>query len=401
MGPRALRCFVSAVALAAITLPVRRARANTELVAYDGRSVGMGASGLITNGAALYQNPAQLDGTKHLAVTLVVTPVFAQGTAPLDQDNVNLTTDVVVAPVGLLGANVRVLDRLTLGIAAYPSGASGSKLHDLAGDERRATTATTEAAVGAAFAILPTLSIGAAWRVVHAHEQISNFLVSSADVSGTSYVGGHVGLYWRPTSRVRLGFAWRSKVVVDVDGPLTAAGVSTNVTTQLATPHTFKLGAEWSFLDERLILAMGMGYYLYSDSNDVQTISATLFGQHVSAPIYAKWHDSVAGVIGGEYWITPHVPVRFGIGTAHSATPHDRPAPFTSPPGWFKSFSTGTGLRLEHWDFDVGANYAFASDTVENPTQDPPTVFGAAAQRNAGTYALTIFALALSGTYRF
>jgi hypothetical protein len=96
------------------------------------------------------------------------------------------------------------------------------------------------------------------------------------------------------------------------------------------------------------------------------------------------------------------VPVRAGVAVTRSATPYAKPDPFFPPPGWITSLATGTGLRLEHWQFDLGVAYSFDSANVTSPVQDPPQLGGiAAAPRYSGVYSFRDVLVSVAGTFMF
>src|SRR5690348_16349668 len=113
---RSTRAALAAVAL--LLLP-RLALANTDVVVLsDGRSVGMGGVGIAGNdtGSASFHNPAGLAAVHDFTGTATFTPLGTRLWGPFPDPSsgqpVTRTSNTVLAPLGLLGAGVRLHERV-------------------------------------------------------------------------------------------------------------------------------------------------------------------------------------------------------------------------------------------------------------------------------------------------
>jgi hypothetical protein len=308
-----MRRIGSVLAFGLIAMWARAAGANTEIDAYDARSLGMSGAGMVVNGAALFQNPAAMDATEHLAATGIVAPLVAWGRAPLTGNYVSSSTGPVAAPLFLLGANVRLTDRIVIGAAAFPTAAYGASFPQKGTSNAEVSGASYAAALGASFAILPNLALGAALNAGWLSEHLENYEGTTGDVSGHTFLGGQLGIYWHPLPNLRFGLAWRAKEVTQLSGSATLAGTPVTLSTQAATPHSFKAGTELGLLDERLTLGVELAYWMYADAASTEPLTVSVNGQAFRplTTVY-DWNDSYAGAVGGELWITRQVPVRAG-----------------------------------------------------------------------------------------
>jgi hypothetical protein len=148
------------------------------------------------------------------------------------------------------------------------------------------------------------------------------------------------------------------------------------------------LGAAWSALDRRLLVAMDLAYSMYANATQDLTIveQYPTGAKTTTAPL--DWIDSYAAGLGVEGRVHELVALRAGYGITRSRTAPDAASYFFSPPGWLHSFHAGAGLRLANWDFDLGGYYEFGSKEV-----DPNRI------ANPGRYAIHGFAGVLSITF--
>jgi hypothetical protein len=131
------------------------------------------------------------------------------------------------------------------------------------------------------------------------------------------------------------------------------------------TPHSFRLGADLTLLDETLIVALDARYMLYSLSHEEVTTTLERDGMSMSSAMPLRWNDSFGIMLGAEYLIAPAIPVRLGYNLTPSATPAETASPFLPVPPLLHGFSAGIGLRRDRLDLDFAVIYAIASGEVE------------------------------------
>src|SRR5262245_34004004 len=108
--------FASAISLSSLVF------ATTEPPSpHDARSVGMGSTGVASthNGAAMFHNVAALHEVEKLAITLSASPTKIDQSSPLTGPDSEVDADSTWIPLFLVGAALRVHERVVVGLAAY------------------------------------------------------------------------------------------------------------------------------------------------------------------------------------------------------------------------------------------------------------------------------------------
>jgi long-subunit fatty acid transport protein len=428
------------------------ARANPELPAmYDARSVAMGGTGTaFLQGASggVYHNPALLDGVGKLDVALTAAPFIPQVSAPLAQPGTvtptsQTDTESTVIPLFLLGAAVRVHERVTIGLGAYVLSGVGAEYKNVGILDAAATppnarddfndlklqVAVFEAALPVSVRITDKLSVGAAWRAAYT-SLATTMVVPNAlagpgvvnrvdqELSGFSLLGASFGIQYRPIKRLSLGLSYRTKMSMDLDGetdiegnaapPMVPTAVVTNASTtsQWNTPHQLRLGSALSLLDERLLLALEGRVQFYHEANKSLDSSVDLGGQPLMAIIPMSrlessqrlaWKDAYSAQLGAEYWVLRMFAVRAGFNIGNSASNPKYVSAFAPTPGPLYSVTAGVGLRFPHWEAGVAGSYQRGSTNIKaSDIATGPN--GPVAP--AGRYEGNLFVIALSASYR-
>jgi long-chain fatty acid transport protein len=365
----------------------------------DGRSNAMGGVGVATNdyASAPYHNPAGLASIESFGLTVTAMPVFAELEGPFP----NLATgqpeqhesEPIFAPLGAVGAGYRVHEKVVVGLAAFVPSAFGANYKGAAlGRDASAHAFAAEFQLPAAVALTEDLSVGAAYRVTFARLSLEvpdvlpplTIVDSETTMTGFDFTGFSVGARYRVSEAVRIGVAYRNKVVVDVDGERTYSNGAppSEQSSEFPLPHTFKVGTEFRLLDQKLTLAVDGAYWVYSDSHDESP-------ENMRA---RAWDDSIGGSLGIEYWVSEQIPARGGFTLSSSATNAGSAMPFGIPPGLIWAVTAGTGIKLGSVDLDAAVAYqAYAGETVS--AADNPT--------GAGDYSGRAIIATLSGNFRF
>jgi long-subunit fatty acid transport protein len=360
--------------------------------AIDARAVAMGNTGtaFVEGGAAIYYNPALLDQTRRLDATLTLAAVSAVLETPITGPYTEYSSAATPFPLFLAGANLRVADRVVVGLAVYPTAGFGATYpRVLDGQDVTLTAVSVEAAPTASFAVTKELAIGLGWRATYTKLETGAPLLSTYEersVSGTNLLGAQAGILYRPVPALRLGLAYRSKLSTSLSGTTSFNGMTLPTTSAIAWPHQFRAGAALALLDDALLVALDASYAMYSDA----TQELVIVDQYATGPKTTTstlgWLDAYGAGVGVEGRIGRWA-VRGGWGIARSRTAPDLASYFFAPPGLLQSFHVGGGLRLERWSVDLGGYYEAAARNV-----DVDRI------ANPGRYAIHGFAGALSVT---
>jgi long-subunit fatty acid transport protein len=314
-----------------------------------------------------------------------------------------------------------VLKRLVFGAAAYPIIGQGTsaKYHSNP-DELPNLEVTNKASNGfyeignsLSVRILDNLSFGATWRVTYMTESVTtavpglppagvildhnhNPLYGNLDVSGWNFAGYQVGLLYKPLPYLRLGFSYRSKVVVHADGktktenPISGTPLELDTSTTFTYPHAFRGGVAVSLLKDKLLLAAEFKYLMYADAFKTLTTTVVNNGKPSDSVRSLYWKDSAVLLLGAEYTIGKFRP-RAGFIVLNSATNPAYAVQFMAPPGNSYLGSVGLGFDvLEQLSIDIAAAYVVLESYISTATVDNSGI---------GLYSSHAGEFSLSGTY--
>jgi long-subunit fatty acid transport protein len=375
------------------------ARATTELpLRFNARSLAMGGTGVafVDDASAIAINPARLDRIENWSATLGVTPFFPRSTAPFTprpgEPVRRHSTETQAIPLFFAGGALRVLDPLTTGLAVYVATGFGGRYEDLpeyGGLDMRLDLAVFEVALPVGYRITDELAVGVALRFGHAFIEadmpidigVQDPLRLEFNVSGQAFPGVLAGVAYSPIPELGFGFTYRSKLTFDLEGDGTATAVfgrqPADISAELSTPHSFRIGTAWAVVPERLLLALDVSYTLFDDANDVLPLGIQFkqidFRQDQQIPFY--WDDSIAALVGAEYMVTEMVAARGGYHVAKMATPDRYADPLFPPPGIVHTIHLGGGLRWTNLRLDLGGAYAFGGGEVNNSVNTPPGTY--------------------------
>lgn len=395
-----MRRLVSAAVAAAALALSGGASAN------DARSIAMGNTGsaFIDTGSAIYQNPALMSQIQGGAVTLGFAPKFTSLTTPLAGPNTSIENSSGFSPAFIAGGAYRLGAGFVAGMAIYPVsaiGASYGSVPELGGLKVKTTLYSIDFSPGLSYEVTDFLSIGAAWRISYTSLSLQQPVVPpgamapvQADQSGSgvSFLGAHVGALIKPVDHLRIGLSYRSKMSTDLKGETDIGTITLDSETTFAWPHQLRAGIAYSFFDdESLLVSVDARYAFYKESNKRLTVKNELNGTPVTdAVLELGWRDAVIFGAGAEYLLDKTYAFRLGYGIQRSQVSPKRPSYTAPPPSIIQSVHAGAGLKLEHWDVDLGGFFDFGKKNVSAPLAGNP-----------GAYKTSGIGLALSGTLRF
>lgn len=374
---------------------------------YDARSVGMAGTGasFLHNGAAVFHNPASLDGIDKLAVTGVFSPFIPKTTAPMEGPDDKTSSESTLVPLFLVGGGFRVAEPVVLGLAVYPQTGFGGFFTDiqaLGGEDMELSVAVLEAAPAVSFRVADGLSLGASYRITYAQQKTSLVIplpdpmtgmpvptVMEAELTGTNFAGFMVGANYAATEDLGVAATFRSKVATKVSGDTTMNGMDFETESEIATPHRVLVGAHHEFMDDRLMLAANFKYLFYSSAMDEveTTMTIPMVGEQTTTQKFG-WKNVAAFALGAEYLATDTVPVRLGYSLSQSATPEEYANALVPSPGMIHGVHAGAGLRLDSIDLDLGGQYVLQRGEYEPDNALP------------GEYNFDAVVVSLSATYR-
>jgi long-chain fatty acid transport protein len=164
----------------------------------------------------------------------------------------------------------------------------------------------------AAYKLRPYLAVGAGLSIYGGLLEMESFnpslfAVTKSDYSGLSGYGGHVGLMYKPTDTIGIGFVARSSIQVNMDGTVEAANVKQDSKVSFTMPSSYTVGLGYQ-PNKNFTVGLAFWYRLYSDTSEMIFKTA---GVESSMKTYFK--DSWLVGIGAEYIINNKFTVRGGL----------------------------------------------------------------------------------------
>lgn len=376
---RSRRVIVVAVLLAGVSW-VSGADANTEpAAAYDAQSVALGGTGVayIHNGASIYHNPAALDGIPRLALTGVLSLSAPESTVPLNGPDTSVSSDATPFPLFLVGGAYRVLDRLVVGMAVYPSAGFGSVYKDVEVGGQKVdldqSVMMIEATPTVSLRLVEGLAIGAGYRIVYTKQSAEQlvpvttpagpqFAETKVDLSGTSFKALNIGLYAQPFESTRIGLSYRNRFDNHLEGTVTMMGREVDAEAEIGVPHSFRFGVAQGLLGDALLLVGEVKRSLYADSN--KEIVTKMEGQP-DMTIVLDWQNTWTVGVGAQYTFPWALSLRAGYSAAESASSEDYASYYMTPPVLLHTAHGGVGYKLGAFDLGLAGFYSWGSKYVE------------------------------------
>jgi long-subunit fatty acid transport protein len=263
--------------------------------------------------------------------------------------------------------------------------------------------------------VLDNLSLGLTWRINYMIQKIStpvpgnppigtltdsmhNPVNGDIDVTGLNFAGVQAGVFYKPLPNLGLGLSYRNKVKVEGDGttttrnPFGGSAIVLDTQSSFTSPHTFRVGAALTVLEDKLLLAADFKYLMYAEAWKQTVVTTTMTGKAPSSnvrPTY--WKDAYNIQLGAEFKAGDILRPRAGYIMATSATNPEYAQQFMAPPGVSHLVSAGLGFKvLDSLNIDVSAAYVVLQSRIETATQYNGGV---------GIYGSHAGEFSLSGTY--
>jgi long-chain fatty acid transport protein len=408
------------------------AAASNEITGlFDARSGAMGATGVafLDSAGAIPINPALLDQIGKFTLSLHGLLFVAQSEAPYTivhpsamggtyENFETIRSPPVYAPLFFVGGAYRLLDRVVVGAAVYPVIGQGTRISYRPAPElmpqlklmNDASLGMLEIGVPVSVRLTDKLSLAAMWRVTYMTQTVSTPLPGidpggttltpahvpiyvDQDVQGVNFSGLQLGLLYRPSRSLRVGFSYRSKITVDGTGNTKLTGMPTPIPTDapFASPHSFRAGIAMSALDDKLLFATDVKYLMYSDAYRYIVLTTGTGASSMTRKTPAFWKDAFSAQFGGEYTVSDDFRVRAGYILGTTATPEAYAKAQMAPPGISHSFTTGLGIELlDALDVDLAGTYIILTTKVDAATPENAGV---------GIYAAHVAQFSVSANY--
>jgi long-subunit fatty acid transport protein len=425
------------IVTALLWLAASRAFANTDINnLFDARSAGMGGTGVayIDSAAAIPINPAALDQIGKMTLTLDGTLIVVQPQAPYIithpaegggtyQNYETLRFGRTVAPLFFVGGAYRVHERVVVGAAIYPMIGMGTitayrpapELLPNVKLKNEVEAGLLEVGVPVTVRILDNLSVSAMWRATYMTQSATQAvpgngvgglfldrsgdpLYAKLDVNGWNFGGVQLAVLYKPLPFLRLGLSYRSKVKVEGTGtttsvnPVDGSPLALDTSTSFTNPHSFRVGAAVTALQDRLLIAADFKYLMYAEAYKSIDTTIVMNGVSMVNRTIANWKDAYSLLLGAEYKLLPILRLRAGYELVTSATRKAYATNSMAPPGFSNAVTIGVGVQvIDQLSIDASAVYIAYETKVDK---------GTAHNAGPGTFASNTGQFGLSATYR-
>ena len=379
----------------ALLIAASSASANPEAYVAYGRSAAMGGAGqsFIDGAAAIFHNPANLAGTDSLSLEVSGSPFIVTTEAPFAAPDGTLTqrnSDTSTVPFLLGSAAYRLSDKFVVGLGGYVRYGTGGEfrgLAELGGNDLVLSLAVAELAVPVSYEVNDKVRLGLALRWGIAFQSLEqpaplpggDVALVDQSMSGVNPLPGvAAGVSYQATPKLALGFTYRSQINVELDGTtdstvMGAGTMSMDTNVEINVPHAFLVGASYSALDDRLLLAADLSVRLFQS---MESLVINIDGSDmVLSEQPLNWETSIGGHLGTEYRAHEAVRVRGGYKILASSTPNDSAGALFPPPGLIHGISAGVGVDVDRFAFDLGGTYHIVGDDVSNTANGPPGTY--------------------------
>ena len=392
-------------------------------VLWSGKHVGIGgaAASSVAGSEALLYNPAglaQAPGMGDVAVNF--SPTFGHFKGPIAVATTLEESDESFSPVGGLTASYNISDRFGIGLGYFVTGGTKAVFEDVAltgvtgasgvrlAPKIQSVLSVTEFSVGAAYELVPGLSLGAAWRTVRVNGEFytasagttpaPNFTyVRIDDMKDTRYDGFRVGAQLNPAgAKWGVGATYRNNV--DFEGAGTSSGqfaLFSGTTTDLSGgpttltssfPWQASLGAHYDIMDElRAHLE-----FTHTNYSRVRTLLISgPIGTGRIPSVSTNWRDQNNYRLGFTYSGLQDMKLRAGYVLTTKVVPNQAARATFSSPASGHTVTAGAGFGLmQSLSLDGALEYSFSKGKGESPVL-------------AADYSTTAYVFHLGTTYSF
>lgn len=337
-----------------ITTEVMASGLDCYTIGARGASMGRAFTAIADDSSAVFYNPGGMVFQKNdfdsQATMVVFLPTFTY-----EANGMTDKSDTKAAVPGLFASYKT--GEWAFGLGMYvPYGGGGTKYSNFqnSGYDLEAFMAIGALTVSAAYKITERLAIGVGvtgyYTVMESTDNRSGNTLET-DYSDFSGTGGNLGILYKASDKLSIGFRFSLASDLEIDGNTTTNGVKSDSTLEFTIPYSFNLGFAYQLMPE-LVVSVEGNFSLYSQTDEMVT---TTNGS--KTPVDTHYGNSYNIGLGTEYQYNQIFAFRAGI-IWDSCPTHDAGVDATSNDvdTWF--FTLGVGYHvIENLEFDVSYQY--------------------------------------------
>lgn len=198
-------------------------------------------------------------------------------------------------------------------------------------------------------------------------------------------VGYTLGLLWHADEYTRIGFSYRSKVDLKLDGKVQMGALSSKGKLTLNLPDVYELGVAHDFGDRFTAMAglQKTGWHTFRElKGDIKGVGKTQFKEE-------KWRDAYRLSVGGEWHVIDMLTLRAGVGYDESPVESEYRS-LSIPDANRKWFTLGASTYFaEAGSLDLAVSYLKGGKVDVNETSAIGTKFaGSLSKTDAFIYSV-------------
>jgi long-subunit fatty acid transport protein len=384
---------------------------------YSARHMGMGGTAIsgVNDASALFHNPAGMARIGRGNLLLDVSMLMGNVTASPNAAQLEIESELTVAPFFLLGGVARITDWFVAGLAVYPVASAGATyLYDnIMGTtiEDKTSLFFLEISPGVAFTLPGRVTLGASYRITMVSltrttgPEGSNEPPLELDLFGASFLGFKVGAQWEILEdHLQIGLVYRHMTKTDVsadEGRALLAGTITNPETTFTLPSRLGAGIRGDLFGFGLAFDFEYGFNSQNDQAAITGEDAD--GDRQSIANVFEWENAVTLRVGAEYNLglgqIGTLPLRVGyVYDGITANPA-YPTAFGTPPGPTNVFTAGVGFDRGPWAVNLAYAYRFGSGEVTTEDLTAPDRTACLFCSYQGNYEIALHGLYVDFSY--
>ncbi|KOE82850.1 aromatic hydrocarbon degradation protein [Vibrio alginolyticus] len=397
--------------------------AGFQLAEYSATGLGRayaGEAAMADNASAQWRNPAMLTylkGTQISVGAIYVNPnVDVDGNVNFYGNNIAAQSDDFAhdAVIPNFYLSHQVNEKLVLGLALGTNYGMETELdNNFAASHfgNEAMVKTMEANVNVGYQVTPTVSIGGGVRYVIGEGHFgatapSKNALNLAQGTTLKYMEGEdqswgwqVGTAWQINDNNRIGFTYKSEVMMDFNGH--AAGITYGShkpgMMSLALPATAEL-ASFHQLNEQWAIHASVNWTDWSSFKELTAV----FPEESDQIKSENWEDNYRFALGATYQLDAKLALRAGVAYDMTAV-NDKNRTATIPETDRTWLSIGAGYAFtDQFTLDAGFTYILAKDaTISEPRDDSDKVSAAIGGTFDGEVTGNVWIIGVQANYRF
>jgi long-subunit fatty acid transport protein len=388
---------------------------------YGSRYVGLGGNQVALGGDAYgpFYNPATMTSVEKGALAIDSSTLLFQYDAPIGAANAQKKSEWNVGPLFYMGGVYHLMDRVSVGLAVFPTALQGGKytpvdygsgaIATLSGKEMSNLLARIEIAPSVAFKVCDHFSLGASYRIAYTRYDKAGGAFASVvgtqavfidtSLTGWDATGAKFGAFVDHWNNLSAGITYRLETQPDLSGSsdvTTGLGPQTGLSAKSSPtlPAQFQAGIAYDFIPDQWMAAFT---YEFTQNSNITSDTTEITGLG-TATIPLKYRDGHGFHLGSEYSFhlqeKNKLKTSLGLAVDLASSVSTFPNPLLAPGATYIGYAGGVQYEMQSQTVGVAVNYGNYSKRSTPDTSLAPYYF-------AGKYGLEVWFFVADYQYKF